>query len=145
MSREWQQTRFHELVMPDAVYYQSIWAVRDLDRMERRLEALRQAERETGVAENSAASGASLIREPWFGARYGHAGKVSEQEKEEERVLAGRVKAIRSALEEVPPMYRPFLLDNIVLKKKGSCFPNKLWRVWKQRFLFGVAKNLELM
>ena len=37
MSREWQQTRFKEFVMPDAVYYQSIWAVRDLQRMENRL------------------------------------------------------------------------------------------------------------
>ena len=37
MSREWQQTRFKEFVMPDAVYYQSIWAVRDLRRMENRI------------------------------------------------------------------------------------------------------------
>ena len=37
MSREWQQTRIKEYVMPDAVYYQTIWAVRDLNRMEERL------------------------------------------------------------------------------------------------------------
>ena len=38
--REWQQTRQREYVMPDAVYYQSIWAVRDLKRMEHRLDEL---------------------------------------------------------------------------------------------------------
>lgn len=35
--REWQQTRFKSICMPDAVYYQSIWAVRDLHRMEERV------------------------------------------------------------------------------------------------------------
>ena len=40
--REWQQTKFKNLVMPDTVYYQSIWAVRDLYRMEEKLEEINQ-------------------------------------------------------------------------------------------------------
>ena len=40
--REWQQTKFKNLVLPDAVYYQSIWAVRDLYRMEEQLELINQ-------------------------------------------------------------------------------------------------------
>ena len=38
--REWQQTKFKDYVMPNAVYYQSIWAVRDLERMENRVAEL---------------------------------------------------------------------------------------------------------
>ena len=40
LSREWQQTRFKKYVLPDAVYYQSLWAVRDLERMEERIKEL---------------------------------------------------------------------------------------------------------
>ena len=40
--REWQQTKFRDLVLPDAVYYQSIWAVRDLYRMEEQLMNMEQ-------------------------------------------------------------------------------------------------------
>ena len=40
--REWQQTKFKDLVLPDAVYYQSIWAVRDLYRMENQLLTMEQ-------------------------------------------------------------------------------------------------------
>ena len=29
MAREWQQTKLREYLMPNAVYYQSLWAVRD--------------------------------------------------------------------------------------------------------------------
>ena len=32
--REWQQTRYRDIVLPDAVFYETIWAVRDLERME---------------------------------------------------------------------------------------------------------------
>ena len=39
--REWQQTRDSAYVMPYAVYYQSIWAVRDLARMEEKLKEIK--------------------------------------------------------------------------------------------------------
>ena len=57
MSREWQQTRFKEFVMPDAVYYQSIWAVRDLQRMENRLHEI---EHDTTRVYNG-----SMVSETW--------------------------------------------------------------------------------
>ena len=59
--------------------------------------------------------------------------------------LEKRIGAIRTALDTVPPAYRQFILDNIILQKAYKCFPSKVWRVWKQRFLFHVAKNLALM
>lgn len=43
MSREWQQTKYTEFLMPEAVYYQTLWAVRDLERMELRLRELRES------------------------------------------------------------------------------------------------------
>ena len=43
MSREWQQTKMQEYVMPYAVYYQSLWAVRDLERMEIKIRELKNS------------------------------------------------------------------------------------------------------
>ena len=134
--REWQQTKFKDLVMPDAVYYQTIWAVRDLDRMESDLRNMEQDIRLGNIPSTSIVSddvNTYTVSNP------------TEYMVVQKAQLEKRVEAIRSALETVPQAYRQFILDNIVKQKAYKCFPNKLWRVWKQRFLFNVAKNLELM
>lgn len=134
--REWQQTKFKDLVMPDAVYYQTIWAVRDLDRMESDLRNMEQDIRLGNIPSTSIVSddvNTYTVSNP------------TEYMVVQKAQLEKRVEAIKSALETVPPAYRQFILDNIVKQKAYKCFPNKLWRVWKQRFLFNVAKNLELM
>ena len=135
MAREWQQTKQKEYVMPDTVYYQSLWAVRDLNRMEARLEEL---EEDKGEREKSG----SVVHEP------GNSGSLwqpTEDNAMEKVILEERVKAIHNALSIVPDIYRPYILNNIILKKSGSDFPNKFWKIWKQRFLFYVAKNLSLI
>ena len=134
--REWQQTKFKDLVMPDAVYYQTIWAVRDLDRMESDLRNMEQDIRLGNIPSTSIVSD---------GVNTYTVSNPTEYMVVQKAQLEKRVEAIRSALETVPPAYRQFILDNIVKQKAYKCFPNKLWRVWKQRFLFNVAKNLELM
>ena len=99
MSREWQQTRFAEYVMPDAVYYQTIWAVRDLVRMESRLEELNE-DRDLSVHSHSL-------------------------------VMDG------GATTEISRPTEKYALEKVL--------PNKMWKYWKQRFLYGVAKNLQLL
>ena len=136
MMREWQQTKFKNLVMPDAVYYQSIWAVRDLYRMEDQIKLIDQDINmgdvmSTGIVSED--TNAYNVSNP------------TEDIIVQKSTLERRVKAIRDALETVPLAYRQFILDNIIRQKAYKCFPNKLWRIWKQRFLFNVAKNLSLM
>lgn len=136
MTREWQQTRFKELVMPDAVYYQTIWAVRDMRRMERELDLVNSDIMSGGL------TGRSVVME---GGKDYHRRRPTESQAVKKALLESRVNAINSALETVPEYYRPFIMDNIILKNSGSDYPNKMWRVWKQRFLFNVAKNLSIM
>ena len=133
--REWQQTRFKDLVMPDAVFYQSIWAVRDLYRMEEELEILKQ---EISNGDMHTTSVVSDIKD-------GYELRNPTEDKVLRKVaLERRVKAINDAIDSVPLAYRQFILDNIILQKAYKCFPNKFWRIWKQRFLYNVAKNLRL-
>ena len=133
MAREWQQTKFKEYVMPDPVYYQSLWAVRDLERMEVRLEELKREKK---------ACSSSLICE---GKHTSLVSRPTENHAFDMAILEDRIKAIREALTIVPESYRTFVLSNIIFKTSGKGYPNKLWRVWKQRFLYQVAKNLSIM
>lgn len=134
--REWQQTKFKNLVLPDAVYYQCIWAVRDLYRMEEQLEILNQEIDSGDVHTTSVVSDVKADYD---------ACKPTEDRVVKKDSLERRINAINDALNSVPLAYRQFILDNIILQKAYKCFPNKFWRIWKQRFLFNVAKNLELM
>lgn len=134
--REWQQTKFKKLVMPDAVYYQSIWAVRDLYRMEEKLEEINQDIIQGNIMSTGIVSEDTNTY---------NISKPTEEIVMHKATLERRVNAIRDALEVVPLSYRQFILDNIIRQKSYKCFPNKLWRIWKQRFLFNVAKNLALM
>ena len=134
--REWQQTRFKSICMPDAVYYQSIWAVRDMYRMEQRVKEL-----DEDILAGDIGS-ASLV-----GTGAGDYSRIKPTERSvlEKMRLESRIKAIRGALKGVPPAYRDFILDNIIYQSKSTEIPNRVWRVWKQKFLFSVAQNLALM
>ena len=132
MSREWQQTRMSEYVMPNAVYYQSIWAVRDLERMEDRLKELNRA------AMQESEGGILMEREA------GYKESKVERRAMEAAILSERVEGIRKALSEIPERYRSCILDNIVYNEPVT-YPGKLWKLWKQKFLFGVAINLSIM
>ena len=135
MSREWQQTKLSEYVMPNAVYYQSIWAVRDLERMEDRLEELKFEGKITGT---------SVVKD--FQKQYDRA-RVNKVEDVamEVAILQERIEGITNALNQVPERYRKSIMDNIFQKDVSTNSKNKLWRAWKQKFLFQVAKNLSLM
>lgn len=133
MSREWQQTKLRQYVMPDAVYYQSIWAVRDLERMEGRLRELDADDR---------LNSRSILKEKGSVSLHG---QPTEQLALERAILRERIDGIRDALSVVPTEYKSFILSNIILKTNGNKFPTKLWKLWKQRFLYGVAKNLSMM
>lgn len=134
MTREWQQTKYTEYVMPDAVYYQSLWAVRDLKRMEERLREIKEDE--------SVIKGRSMVSD-----NQGRKGLCQPTEKcaLERLVLEERIFGIRKALETVPEKHRSFILNNIILKASGKGYPYKMWSFWKQRFLYYVAKNLSIM
>ena len=131
MSREWQQTRMSEYVMPNAVYYQSIWAVRDLERMEERLSEHNRAELQ---------GDGSIVMEK----NTGYKESKIERKALEAAILSERVEGIRRALSEIPERYRTCILENIAYSEPVKC-PGKLWKIWKQKFLYGVAVNLSLM
>ncbi len=133
MAREWQQTKLADYVMPNEVYYQSIWAVRDFERMTGRLKELRAEE--DGLPPET-------VKEPVLSYA---SGAEKESRETERQILERRVTGIRQALMMVPREYRSYVISNIVMKNPGSTFPNRMWRIWKQRFLYYVARNLMII
>lgn len=134
MSREWQVKKLPEYVMPNAVYYQSLWAVRDLERMESRLKELKSG----GVQRFG-----FQVKEP--GRRYGAKRSNVEANALEAAIIEERVEAINKALMDVPELYRETILDSVNQKEVEMIYSTKLWKIWKQKFLYNVAKNLSLM
>ncbi len=123
-----------DYLMPETVYYQSIWAVRDYQRMKGRLDIL--------LSNPEKSKSSSLVKESVES--YGSYRPV-EDKALEIAVLKERVEGIRNALLIVPPEYRSYLISNIVMKNSGKSFTNKAWRMWKQIFLYQVAINLSIM
>lgn len=134
MTREWQQTKYPEYVMPDAVYYQCLWAVRDLDRMEERLGELKN--------EEEVLRGKSVVMDNRM---RNMLCRPAEKCALERLVLEERVNGIRKALDTVPRNHRCFVLNSIIQREPAKSYPDKMWRFWKQRFLYYVAKNLSIM
>ena len=134
MTRDWQQTRYKKFVMPDAVFHQSIWAVRDLERMETRLKELDEEDRLMRGKSIVSDRGGNFVLH-----------RSTEEMAVERAILAERIAGIRSALNVVPEEYRSFILSNLILRTSGKAYPGKMWKYWKQRFLYAVAKNLTMM
>ncbi|MBQ1484239.1 MAG: hypothetical protein IKG59_06255 [Firmicutes bacterium] len=134
MSREWQQTKMTKYLLPDAVYYQSLWAVRDLQRMELRIREMDK--------EGTSARASSIVKD---GSADYSGDSQTERKALERAILEERVEGIKKALSSVPSCYRSFILSNIIMKDSGKAFPDKLWRLWKQRFLYDVAHNLSMI
>lgn len=110
MSKEYQQLKYKSFVMPKEVYYQAIWAIRDLDRMENRLEE---------IADDKA------------------------NYYKEYSILSDRVENIYSAINDIPEPYKEKVIGSIE-RKKTDAPATRMWKYWKQRFLYTVAKNLRL-
>ena len=138
MSREWQQTKLLEYVMPHAVYYQSIWAVRDLERMESRLKELSRLQQKQKTDSETA-------NEPIIRYKASNRRSYVDEQAMETLVLKERVSGIHNAMKEVPEKYRGTVLSNIVQKETISIYEDKEWKAWKQKFLFSVAKNLSII
>lgn len=136
MPREWQQKRYKQFLMPDAVYLQCLWAVRDLYRMEQRIEELEK--RAAGVYGARSFSD----RRVRYGKGFSDDGAADEAELQN---LKRRAATIREVLDTVPEEYRENILDNIILRTPSKAQPGKMWKYWKQRFLYDLAKKFAMI
>jgi hypothetical protein len=120
--------------MPDAVYHQTLWAVRDLTRMENRLTEIVEADHTR--------RGKSIVYDHNYFVMYDSS---TERLAMERVILEERIWAIRDAMDGVPEIYRNMIMDDIVSTTARKQGDSKVWKYWKQRFLYRVAKNMSMI
>lgn len=136
MAREWQQTKMTEYVLPDPVYYQCLWAIRDLERLENKLSELEE-DIKAGV------KGKAYVNE---GRRDYCDVKPTEINAIEKVNLERRINSIKKAFAGVPDSYKGYVMDSILNKvSPKKRYPDNIWKIWKQRFVYSVAVNLNLI
>jgi hypothetical protein len=123
-------------VLPQTVYRQAYWALRDLGRMK---EELARLEDERDLI----ASGEKILSNFDFGTSFvsdntgNRAVKIAN--------LSSRILAIEAAFYEIPEKYRLGLWDKNVenIDYPGPTHINT-WKKWQQVLIYYVAKNLQL-
>jgi hypothetical protein len=119
------------LVLPSAVYYQCIWVVKDMVRLE---EIAKDGFRNEMLNESSCG----------YVAETGSLACALLPEQEE---ALFKLDCIHRAIILIPEEYREGILMNI--QNRGSGYGDfaheNTWKKWKQRFIYALAVNLKLV
>ena len=130
---EQQQKRMKSYVLPEAVYRQALWAVRDLPRMKEKLQELESVLDSLPQAYTGMPRGGGLPAD--FTAK--RAGEIAS--------LSLRIHLIEDALRSIPEKYQDGMLDKLAY---GVPFPDRFhgntWKKWQQIFIYQVAVNLQI-
>ena len=130
---EKQRKRMQSYVLPETVYRQALWAVKDLPRMRKKLEEL----------EDSLDS----MPQAYSGMPRGGSGPadLTALRAGEMAGLSMRIRAIEESLGSVPETYRDSILDKLAY---GVPYPDYVhmntWKKWQQVYLYQVAVALRL-
>ncbi len=126
--KEYQRRKDPGIVLPSAVYHQCIWVVKDMARLET-------------VAKQRFA--AELLAETV--ASYGVTAEERCPPEQEEAMF--KLDCIHHALLLIPEEYREGILHSI--QNRGSGYYDfaheNTWKKWKQRFIYALAVNLNLV
>ncbi|MBQ8563738.1 MAG: hypothetical protein IJ443_07605 [Firmicutes bacterium] len=130
---EYQQKKMKSYLLPEAVYRQALWAVKDLPRMREKLMELEQSIDRLPQT-YTAQPRCSGIHADLTAAR---AGQMAS--------LAMRIRIIEDSLKIVPEKYQDGILDKVAY---GIPYPDlhhsNTWKRWQQVFLYQVAVGLQL-
>lgn len=124
------QPKKHGFTMPTCLYNQTIWAIRSSAQLRTELATIGLPSSPAGALDGMPRG--SSVGDPTY--------RAATRRAEADRIIA----AVDEALAEIPEEYRLGVYDNVV---KRWQFPRDAARstysLHKQRFVYGVAKNLD--
>ncbi len=133
---DYQLKREKSYLLPQTVYRQALYAVKDLDRLRKKL--IFMEDDASGILPNDP----SVIM-----SRGGAVSDITGNRASEMALTESRIKAIESAFEQIPPKYRSGLRDKIIydvpLCRLG--YSVNTWKKWQQVLLYHVAVNLKIL
>ena len=134
---DYQQKRMKNHVLPQPVYRQALWAVKDLLRLQDRLRELRK---------EAYVLGERNLLQPCSGYGSGYVCDVTGNRATEIANLSWRIDAIVRAFDAVPEEYRKGIEDKLVYDiPYGDEYHPNTWKRWQQVFIYNVANNLHIM
>ncbi|MBR3705818.1 MAG: hypothetical protein IKM19_02505 [Firmicutes bacterium] len=134
---DYQQKKLKSYVMPQPVYRQALWAVKDLDRLKIRLKELKA---------DAYVLGGYDMTMPAAGYGTGRVCDSTGSKAVEIAHLSRRIEAIENALMQVPERYREGIMARMTQDdpyNEETAHINS-WRRWQQVFLYYVAHNLKI-
>ena len=135
--KDYQQKRMKEHLLPQPVYRQALWAVKDLLRLRSRLSELRRAAYAVGerkLLDRCVRSGGGFVCD----STGNNAVEIAN--------LSCRIDAIVSAFDAVPEKYRAGIESKLVYDVPYSDdFHPNTWKRWQQVYLYNVAINLHIL
>ena len=132
--KDYQLKSIKSCKLPEAVYRQALWAVKDLPRMKEKLMELEE------MLDGLPSAYVDTPRKS--------SGTVSDQTAQlASRManLAFRIQMIEGSLQAVPAVYRDGILGKLAYGIPYSdCFHANTWKRWQQVYLYQVAMELHL-
>ncbi len=134
---DYQQKRMKSYLLPEPVYRQAYWALRDLRRMKEELSYMTEERDMIAAGEKSLSNigfGTGVIRD-------GTGNKAVKIVN-----LSARILAIEAAFDEIPEKYRAGLIRKNVDNLGYSLDTHiNTWKKWQQVLMYHVAKNLQII
>lgn len=136
--KDYQQKKLKDYVLPQPVYRQALWAVKDLERLRQKLAELR--------ADAYVLGGYDLTM-PAAGYGTGMVCDSTGSKAVKIAVLSGRIDAIDRAFYVLPEKYRSGVEAKLI---RDEPYDEELahmntWKKWQQIFLYHVAENLQIL
>ena len=133
---DYQQKRLTGYVLPQPVYRQALWAVKDMERLKERLAETKK-------------NAYAVSERDYFGYSSAGAGRLSDKtgiSAVELTVLSQRINASERAFAMIPDEYRDAIADKLM---RGIPYPDyahsNTWKKWQQILVYHVAVNLQLL
>lgn len=130
--KDYQQKKMKEFVLPDTVYRQALWAIRDMPRIMKEIEELQEISLPAGTA----------VHEPQIRGMYSdRTGKTAVRL----ATLSAKTAAIESAFVSVPEKYREGIRNKLFYGiPYGDDYHPNTWKKWQQVYIYNVARKLDL-
>lgn len=130
MSKDYQPVKNNPYYLPQPVYRQVLWLIRDYDRM---VEEYDNAIWDSPEPPDGQPRGSNI-------------GNPTEREGAKRAALYERIHAIEQALLVIPESYRQAIWDNIqYYARYPEYYSRRTYSTWRCRFLYTVAEKLYLI
>lgn len=135
--KDYQQKKMNSYVLPQPVYRQALWAVKDMARLLSKLEEMKQ---------NAYTVGERDYLFPCISKDEGRVCDVTAIKAVDIAFLSQRIEAIEKAFEFIPPKYRDGIRQKLMYDIPYSdSFHHNTWKKWQQVYIYNVAVNLHIL